>query len=370
MRRHDLDFLRVFVFALLIFYHVGMVFVPWDFHLKNNVIYDWICYPMWFVNQWRLPILFLISGMGTYFALQKRTGKQFAIERIKRLFIPLLFGMMFIVPPQVYVERLYTNQFTGSYFNYLQDKAFIGGYPEGNISWHHLWFLPYLLMFSLVLIPIFLYLNNHPDCRFISYIKHIVKNPFRLYVFIIPLTIVRILLEPDFPVTHALIDDWYTISNYLMFFIFGFLLIIVKESFWYTVEKYRKHFLVAGILSFSIMIIIPYNHEHLFIRYIIESLLKCLNLWSWILVLFGFASKYYNRETNILRYANEAVYPFYILHQTVMMVITYYVIDLEWTLGIKASILIVGTFVITWMIYELLIRKWRYVRPLWGLKNN
>ena len=87
-------------------------------------------------------------------------------------------------------------------------------------------------------------------------------------------------------------------------------------------------------------------------------------------MLFGFASKYYNRETNILRYANEAVYPFYILHQTVMMVITYYVIDLEWTLGLKAPILIVGTFVITWMIYELFIRKWRYIRPLWGLKNN
>ena len=106
MRRNDLDWLRVLVFALLIFYHVGMFFVPWGFHIKNNIIYDWLRYPMVFLNQWRLPILFVISGMGTYYALQKRTGLQFAFERIKRLLIPLIFGMLFIVPPQVYLEKL------------------------------------------------------------------------------------------------------------------------------------------------------------------------------------------------------------------------------------------------------------------------
>ena len=105
MRRHDLDWLRVLVFALLIFYHVGMFFVPWDFHIKNNSIHNWLTYPMWFLNQWRLPILFVISGMGTYYALQKRTGKEFALERIKKLYIPLTFGMLFIIPPQVYLER-------------------------------------------------------------------------------------------------------------------------------------------------------------------------------------------------------------------------------------------------------------------------
>ena len=115
MRRYDLDWLRVLVFLLLIFYHVGMFFVPWDWHIKNDRLYQWLEYPMLFINQWRLPILFVISGMGTSYALAKRTGKQFAWERIKRLLLPLAIGILLVVPPQVYFERLASGQFSGGY---------------------------------------------------------------------------------------------------------------------------------------------------------------------------------------------------------------------------------------------------------------
>lgn len=93
MRRYDIDTLRVGAFALLILYHVGMFFVPWDFHLKNEVIYPQLRFPMLFLNQWRLPLLFVISGMGTWFALSKRSGWQFAGERMRRLLVPFLFGL-------------------------------------------------------------------------------------------------------------------------------------------------------------------------------------------------------------------------------------------------------------------------------------
>ncbi|MEL7147300.1 MAG: acyltransferase family protein, partial [Bacteroidota bacterium] len=150
-RRYDLDWLRVIVFGLLIFYHAGMFFVPWGWHIKNNEIYRWLIWPMLFLNQWRLPILFVISGMGTYFALSYRSGWQFAKERWLRLGLPILVGMLFIVPPQVYIERVADGDFTGSYLTYWTTIAFEGAYPTGNISWHHLWFLPYLLIFSLLL---------------------------------------------------------------------------------------------------------------------------------------------------------------------------------------------------------------------------
>ena len=142
-RRYDIDWLRVLVFGLLIFYHVGMFFVPWGWHIKNNIIYEWPMWPMRFLNQWRLPILFVISGMGTYYALNKRNGWQFAGERIKRLLVPLLFGMAVIVPVQVYAERVVNGQFNGSYFDFWPSQAFEGVYPVGNLSWHHLWFLPF-----------------------------------------------------------------------------------------------------------------------------------------------------------------------------------------------------------------------------------
>ena len=370
MRRHDLDWLRVIVFTLLIFYHVGMFFVPWGFHIKNNYTYDWLTFPMWFLNQWRLPILFIISGMGTFYALQKRSGKQFVLERIKRLFIPLVFGMLLVIPPQVYIERIAKNQFTGNYFDFWPNKAFIGTYPAGNLSWHHLWFLPYLLLFSLVLIPVFIYLKNHTSGNFNSWLRRIVKNPLRIYLFIVPLYLAEALIEPFFEITHALIGDWFTIINYIIMFLFGFLLITVKDTFWVTVEKHRNLFLIAGLVCFSIMLFIVETYEDSIYRHFTEAFLKVTNLWSWILALFGFASKYLNKKSNILTYCNEAVYPFYILHQTIMMVIAYYVMNLEWSLGLKAFIMIVGTFGFSWLIYESLVRRWKYMRPFFGLKKK
>ncbi len=370
MRRHDLDWLRVLVFGLLIFYHVGMFFVPWDFHIKNPVIYDWLVYPMWFLNQWRLPILFVISGMGTFYALQKRTGTLFALERIKRLGVPLLFGMLFIISPQVYFERLAKNQFTGNYFDFWPSEAFVGIYPEGNFSWHHLWFLPYLLIFSLLLIPIFLYLKNHPNNKFTFFIKNLVKSPIKLYALVIPLYLAEAFIEPYFPTTHALIDDWFNFVNCILLFFFGFVLISVKDVFWVTVEKYRSYFLIIGIFTFSIMLTITQLYEDSATRHFTEAFFKVVNLWSWVLALFGYSAKYLNKKSNILSYCNEAVYPFYILHQTIMITIAYFLIEKDWSLMIKFSIMVLGTFGISWIMYEFLIRRWSYIRPLFGLKKG
>lgn len=177
-RRYDLDWIRVIVFALLIFYHVGMFFVPWGWHIKNNEIYRWLTFPMTFVNQWRLPILFVISGMGTAFALGKRSIGQFILERNYRLAIPLVFGMLMIVPPQVYIERITEGSFSGSYFEFWIGPAFQGVYPEGNLSWHHLWFLPYLLVFSLLLAPVFAAIRARPDNHLITTLNRwLRKNP-------------------------------------------------------------------------------------------------------------------------------------------------------------------------------------------------
>ncbi len=118
------------------------------------------------------------------------------------------------------------------------------------------------------------------------------------------------------------------------------------------------------------MLLITQNYEDTIYRHFTEAFIKVLNLWSWILTLFGFAAKYLNRKSEVLRYSNEAVYPFYILHQTVMMVIAYYLIDLEWSFGLKAIILITGTFGISWLLYETLIRRWAFIRPLFGLKHK
>lgn len=369
MRRYDLDWLRVIVFGLLIFYHVGMFFVPWGWHVKNNVIYPDVRWPMLFVNQWRLPILFVISGMGTFYALSKRSGRQFARERLIRLFIPLVVGIVLIVPPQVYFERLVQGAFTGSYLEYWPVHAFAGIYPEGNFSWHHLWFLPYLLCFSLILIPAFLYLRNHPECRVIRMMRLLAAKPSGLFWLVVPLYAWESLLEPHFPSTHALVGDWFNVVNYLTFFFYGFLLICVKDTFWKTMSQNRRGYLITGLCSFAGLVIIWLGFEDSVTVHFTEAAFKVVNLWAWILTIFGYAAAYLNRQSKVLKYANEAVYPFYMLHQTVTITLGYYLMNVELGLGLKFGLMSIGTFGVSWLVYEYLISRWHWVRPLFGLKT-
>lgn len=369
IRRYDLDWLRVIVFGLLIFYHVGMFFVPWGWHIKNNEISEGMRWPMLFLNQWRLPILFVISGMGTYYALSKRSLSKFNLERCLRLGIPLIFGMLVIVPPQIYFERLATNQFTGSYFSYIATEAFIGVYPEGNISWHHLWFLPYLLIFSIILSPLFIGIKKNSS-GFINWIRRQIQKPYGLYLFIIPLYLIESLIEPFFDITHALIDDWFNFINSMTLFLFGFILIAIGKEFWQSIDNIKSKALVIGIIAFSIQLFIWIQGKDSFLIHFTEALVKVTNLWSWILVLFGYAAKYLNRKSEVLSYCNRAVYPFYILHQTIMIIIGYYLMNLEWNILPKFIVMVVGTFLGSWVIYHFLILKIPLLQPLFGLKKD
>ncbi|NAY92052.1 acyltransferase family protein [Muricauda sp. JGD-17] len=367
MRRYDLDWLRVIVFALLIFYHVGMFFVPWGWHIKNNVIYDWLKWPMLFLNQWRLPILFVISGMGTYYALGKRSIGKFILERYLRLGIPLFIGMLLIVPPQVYVERLVDGDFTHSYFQYFTSVAFDGIYPEGNVSWHHLWFLPYLFLFSLLLAPLFVFLRKH-DTLFIQSIQRLIQKTWGIYLFVIPLYLVEVFMEPFFPANHALVGDWFAITFYSILFFYGFMLIACGDVFWETLVKIRKKVLVMGTVAFVTLLFVWIFFEDSIVIHFIEGMVKVVNLWSWILILFGYGAKHLNRPSKEIAYANRAVYPFYILHQTITIIIAYFLIHLEWGFLLKATILTIGTFGISWLIYHLIILPLPWLHPLFGLK--
>ena len=369
-RRYDIDALRVIVFGLLIFYHVGMFFVPWDFHLKNSIVYEWLALPMVFVNQWRLPLLFVISGMGTFFNISKRNGGGFAKERFVRLFIPLVVGILLVVPPQVYFERLANGQFVGNYFEFWPAKAFVGVYPAGNFSWHHLWFLPYLLLYSLVLIPVFLYLRNHSQAWIIRKTKQLSAAKFGLFALAIPLIFWEIILRPGFPSTHALINDWYNHVNYITLFFYGFLLMTIRDVLWENIVKNRRLYLITGIVTFLLLLFLDlavglFTGKEELIHAIIA-----VNEWAWILALIGYAATNLNKPSRTLTYANEAVYPFYILHQTVIIALGYYLKDLEMGLLLKFPIMITGTFGISWLIYEFGIRRYAWIRPLFGMKKK
>ena len=364
-RRFDIDWIRVIVFDILIIYHVGMFFVEWDWHIKNNEIIDWVEYPMRFVNQWRIPILFVVSGMGTRFALSFRTGKTYIKERIIRLLIPLLVGMFIIVPPQVYLERLTQGALYQSFLEFYPDY-FNGIYPQGNFSWHHLWFLPYLLVMSITATPLFLSLRESKN-KIILFLQGLMnKSPISLYILVLPLALIEYSLADKFPITHAFLGDWYGLTLYFLLFIFGFILICIGNSFWTAVNRLKISSLIIGVLCFTFLQWNSFDYAN----NILVPFIKTVNMWSWILVIFGYSAKYLNKESDLVKRRNKAVYPFYILHQTITIICGYYLMNSDLHYLIKLLIMIVVTFGGSWVIYEFIILKIRIIQPLFGLKKQ
>jgi hypothetical protein len=175
VRRHDLDWLRVFAVVVLLLFHSARPFDEWGWHIKNEIVSGFITNILQFINIWHMPLFFLLSGSAAWFAMFLRPERSFAKERVKRLFIPLVFGMAVIIPPQVYIERIFRSQFEGSYFSFYLE-AFNGSYPKGNLSWHHLWFLAYLFVFSLLALPVFkrYLVDRKPAMQLVRYIH---RNP-------------------------------------------------------------------------------------------------------------------------------------------------------------------------------------------------
>ena len=362
-RRYNIDWIRVIAFDLLILYHVGMIFVPWQYHIKNNITSEGFVIPMMFLNQWRLPLLFVISGMGTCYALSYKTGKIFLRERTLRLVIPIIFGMLILVPPQVYVERLSQGVNYKSYLDFYA-HLFNGTYPTGNLSWHHLWFIVYLFFYTLIFTPIFIYIRSNPNNRFIELLKNSIrKYPSAIMLFPIPLIIIESILYPIYGYTLSFWRDWYTLSFYGILFLYGFILISIKDIFWNLLEKYRFYFFImALVLTVTFFVLLRTNYQSLI--YVV----RLYNLWIWILLLLGYSTKYLNKPSALLTYRNEAVYPFYILHHTVLLILGFYIVQLNVNIAFKFLMLVIGTFGIVWFIYELFIRKYRLLRFLFGMK--
>ncbi len=382
-RQYGLDWIRVLAFSLLIFYHTGMFFVTWDFHLKNAQTSESMEIWMLFLNQWRLSLLFFVSGAGVSFALRKRSGWQFTKERFLRLFIPIVFGMLVIVPPQIYFERLYRNQFSGSYLDFYPSVFQFVPYPEGgSLSWHHLWFIVYLFFYSLIGLPLFLYFRKESGQRLLKKIvSAVTAKPAWLFLPILPVWGYFLVLAPRFETTHGLFDDWFNHALSFTIFVLGYI-IASQTALLETIQRVRKVSLITGVVCISTMMVVYSlpnrdliswppkvgDFDAYSAHFYFYMTIKSINLWCWILALTGYALKYLNFSNRFLRYGNEAVYPFYILHQTVMIVIGYYVI--QWNMGVvpKFFIIAFALFGATMLIYELLIRRFNLMRVLFGLK--
>lgn len=373
-RRYDLDWLRAIAILILLFFHTGMWFNTWDWHVKNTKTSHSFEHWMIVLHHWRMPLLLFISGAGTYMALGKRSASQYAGERFQRLFIPLIFGMLVVVPPQIYFERI--NLFNG-YWDFYKTVFQFKPYPEGgSLSWHHLWFILYLFFYSLIAIPLLKFIRSERSKNFKVFMYKLHSHPIAL-LFVPSLLILttQIILRPFFPEqTHALIGDWAYFTFYFMFFIFG-MMAYSDKKLWESIGKNRKQLLVATVL-----ILIPFYtcwidlHKIIDLPLadnIVETIFDVTAIfvsWFWVITIISYGQHYLNRPHPILKYINEGLYPFYILHQTVIIAIGYYICQLPWSIFAKFWSISLLTLISCVIFYFVIIRPFRLVRVLFGLK--
>ncbi|MEM9686516.1 MAG: acyltransferase family protein [Bacteroidota bacterium] len=372
-RLHYIDWMRVLAFMVLIVFHCAMPFVQFNWEIKNretSVILDRII--IW-LHQWRLPLLFFIAGVGVRFSLKKRSVLKFLGERFIRLFIPLAFAMFFLTPLQVYFERLQDQEIQAGYFNFYPSVFDLVPYPEGTLTWSHMWFVAYLFVFTLLLLPFFSLSKLKVSEKFKQRFDLVFKNPLVSLSLAIPFIAYYFMFYVKWPEQGSLIDDWFVFNSSITFYFFGFLLSPIS-GFWESCLKYRRLYLTIAcgmaillILGYYWTVSLPKQQDLSLYAY---GLLNGIHIWVIILSVIGYTMRYLNFTNTYLRYLTAAVYPYYILHQTVIVATGYYVV--QWNVGIALKfIVLIGICVATIaMLYHFIIRKTIISRVLFGVKWN
>ena len=382
-RRYDLDWLRTLAFALLILYHVGMYYVAdWGWHVKSAVTSEGLQNLMLLTNPWRMSLLFFISAMALALAQRNTATFRLFSLRSNRLLIPLLCGMFIIVVPQVYYEALSQQLIEPGYFSFwlhyinpntdlLRDHHS----PIGLLTWNHLWFLPYLWCYSVLVLIIAPLLN--------TLAKYLQPLPGSIALLLVMASLICawFTLRQAYPSSHALVNDWYNHAKYFSVFIAGYLFAL-QGNWWQKVIAFRRWFLLAALVGYSLIIAdrnglfdsVPASFGESFSGRLLVGAVLALNHWGWILALIGYAGRYLNRPTNVLdkdgsllHYCNNAILPWYMLHQTLIIVFAVWLMPLALPVGVEATLLIILTCAGCWAGYELVKRFW-LSRWLFGLK--
>ncbi|WP_377152508.1 acyltransferase family protein [Roseateles sp. UC29_93] len=381
-RLTELDWLRVIAFGLLILYHSGMFYVSWDWHVKSPRLVPALESWMLWLNPWRMSLLFLISGAATALMTGRADGDSGLIAtRSKRLLLPLLFGMTVIVPPQAYLEVVEKLHYAGNYGDFLTlyFQAY-HGFCRGDDclklpTWNHLWFLPYLWAYTvLVLLALRLRavraLVAHPGWR------HVVAGGRLLWVPWLVFALLRQHLLERFPSTHDLVHDWYQHGVYLTVFVLGFALYGSRDDrhgAWEGARRLRWVALIAYIVVqwMSQMLTDEWRlaHGDDFPQWLLMAL-RALNAgkqWLPIVAVLGFGRQWLaDRDSPLLRWLTLAVFPFYLVHQTVTVVAGHLLAPLQWPLAMEAIALVAIT-ALGCLLAALLAMRVNALRPWMGL---
>jgi glucans biosynthesis protein C len=317
-----------------------------------------------------MPLFFFLSGSASKFSLESRTASQYVKERLQRLFIPFLFGTLVLVPPQVYVHLLQASGYQATYLRFYP-QFFNGIRPAGNFEWAHLWFIVYLLVFSLAALPMFLWLRQAARQRWCAELALRLKQSQTLLCFALPLIVIEALLRARWIGFQNLYDDWANVCLYFTYFVYGYLFSTNRQlEQW--IDRPPSWVIQAAIVGMSILLGLWITHavprQGYSPAYVIYQAFRGFNAWCWVVTLLSLARSYLNFSNRLLRYLNEASYPLYILHQSIVVILGFYVV--QWQMGIPQKFLLISTggVGVTIGLYELIVRRFNLIRVCFGLK--
>jgi glucan biosynthesis protein C len=346
MRRYDIDWLRVIAIGLLLLYHIGICFQPWGVFIgfiQSDTPLETLWVPMAMLNIWRIPLLFFVSGMGVSFAIRKRNMKQLLGERAGRILLPFLFGIFTIVPLHLLIWQKY----------YMQALKYS---PEPG----HLWFLANIFIYVLLLSPLFFYLRNRAEGKFIGGLAKLYGKPAGLLVIILPFVLEAMLVRPETYELYAMTLHGFFMG--LLAFFFGFTCVQSGDPFWQTVLRWRWFLLAASLTLFLVR----------YYAFELESpgYLMAIESNAWIFTMFGFACKHLNRPSRALSYLSQGAYPVYIIHMIFLYLGSFLILPLEIPAGIKFILIVLFTGSGCFILYDLVIRRTGILRPFFGLKHT
>ncbi len=373
-RRYYLDWLRVIAVSLLLIYHANLIFEPdmW-WMIKSDEVSPLIGQFDYMVSQWRLPLLFLVSGVSTNYMLGSRSGRVYVYERVKRLIIPLVAATLLLLPLQAYFATLHQAVKAGATplisLGEFLPMHFGVMLTEKKIPLEHLWFLAYLFIYSVLALPLFLGIRRFNQQPQLGWMHAILASRFSILLMSIPMVLLQVVVLfvlPEVPgVPQRIVEylgEHIVRYGYFLFFVYGFI-IATNDNLNQTMLRQRHVSLGLAISAFTAhALFAPFSHG------LLAVVVMSVNAWLWVVAILGYAQIFLSRPNALLRYATELVAPFYIIHMPVLFMVSFFV--LQWTapLPLKLAAIILGTFSLTALFCEL-VRRNDVSRFLFGMNS-
>jgi len=375
-RRYELDWLRVAAILVVFLYHSTRFFNLEDWHVKNLNTYVWV--EIWnvFATRWMMPLFFVISGASLFYAIGKSAGwRRFYVDKFLRLMIPVIVGAVTFSILQVYLERLTHGQFSGSLVSFVPayfNGVYLGIGMPGNFAFHgmHLWYLLFLFIYSLLCYRLFVWLKGSGR-QMLNRITSFFSVPGLMYLgFIAPLVVMKMLIPSA--VLEVGNGGW-GFLYYIWFLIAGFI-IMSSSRLQQQIIHQRWISLLLGVGLSSAHLYMLFGPSPMVlpagITNWVYSLFSFFSAWSWLFAILGFGMRLLAFDSPWLRSANEGVLPFFILHQTVLLGIGYFVVAWEINAAAKWAIILTSSFVVIIALYVFLIRKFEVLRFLFGMHTT